>query len=192
VQLAQTDRSHAVLLAGGVLAALLLLTHPAVQGAFFLPGMAEPQRQVSRARALAAGLLIGLAIVIDVVPGLFFGIGFGLYVLFYARSGRALPLFGLGRVPPLARMAYRSLVPRTNFTGACFGFRHYIGFAPIPAVYAARAYAAWQGNRAFRVAFCMAGLWSVYYAFLGTGITWKLMESVQHPAIKLLRPLRGF
>ncbi|NLW51697.1 MAG: flippase-like domain-containing protein [Candidatus Brocadiaceae bacterium] len=80
----------------------------------------------------------------------------------------------------------------TNFAGAAFGFRYYIGFTPLLAWYAVRAYGRWADSPRFRVIFYALGAWSLFYACLGTRFTWVLMEAVPHPAVRMLLPLRGF
>ncbi|MGD2174524.1 MAG: hypothetical protein PVJ27_03900, partial [Candidatus Brocadiaceae bacterium] len=245
----------------------------------------------------AAGLLTGLAAVVDVGHGFIFGIAFGLYIVFYLRSFSSLVWFGIGSIPPLAlhcivqyriwgsilpvqmipgtrdyalsywrcRMGadawdiprtyywlltlfstrglfvlspvlllgaagivgevreacgssgpeeapeaapafpaltvtfavaflfvYYSFLANTNFCGACFGFRWYIGFTPLLAFYAVRCYARNRGRTWVRRAFYVLGLISLMYALIGMQDQWTLMEMNPHPAVQALRLLRGF
>jgi hypothetical protein len=69
---------------------------------FFLLGMAEAEPKVGDGRAGAAGLLMGLATVVDIGPGFIFSVAFALYIVFYQRSLRALIMFGIWSISPLA------------------------------------------------------------------------------------------
>ncbi len=263
--------------------------------------------RIGDGQAALAGFLLGLATVVDIGHGVFFGFAVGMYLLCFNRSLRPLLFFALGSVPPLAThcivqyatwgsilpvqmipgtrdythsywancagpdawdiprsrycfltlfsmhgmfvlspillvgvariladvgsslsreweqarnsrlillrpvtgsgqgyaalsvlfvvcalVAYYSLVPKTHFGGACYGMRWYIGFAPVLALYAAKGYMAWHRSKVFRVAFYLAGVWSCFYALIGTQVLWVQMELVDHPAFRLLLPLRGF
>lgn len=72
----------------------------------FLLGMVDikdaPKQTVSAGPVLLAGFLMGLASVIDIGPGVAFVIAIGLYMVLRRRSWRALLLFALGSIPPLA------------------------------------------------------------------------------------------
>lgn len=96
-------------------------------------------------------------------------------------------LFGI-----LFLVFYYSFRAGTNFGGACYGFRWYIGFTPLLAFYAARGYAFWHEKRLFRRAFIILGLVSVMYALIGLPHPWIQMEGYPHPAVQLLIILRGF
>lgn len=96
-------------------------------------------------------------------------------------------LFGIGFL-----FWYFSFNAPTNFCGACFGFRWYIGFTPLLGFYAARAYARWRHVRRVRVLFYALGAVSLAYAVVGMRYTWGLMEAIDHPMVEILRPLRGF
>jgi len=88
--------------------------------------------------------------------------------------------------------AYFSLLAAANFGGWCFGFRYYVGFAPLLAFYAARAYEEHRGSLRFRILFYLLGLVSLTYALMGARYTWDRMEAIAHPVVKILRVLRGF
>jgi len=88
---------------------------------------------------------------------------------------------------------YHWFMAPTNFCGSCFGFRWYIGFTPVLAFYAARAYAARRDNARFRILFYVLGGISVTYALIGMQSPWVLMEGNPHPAVQILVvTLRGF
>ncbi len=264
--------------------------------AFFLLGMDRAERAPWPWASAGAGFLMGLAAVVDIGHGVMFALVFGLYLLFYVRSWRALFCFGLGSIPPLAvhcavqysiwgsvlpvqmiggtkdyplsywhvrlgpdawriprsyywlltlfsarglfvlspillvgvtdlvgraaramradradegkagqgyvaltvlfgvalLCAYFSLLAAANFGGWCFGFRYYVGFAPLLAFYAARAYEEHRGSLRFRILFYLLGLVSLTYALMGARYTWDRMEAIAHPVVKILRVLRGF
>ncbi len=272
--------------------------------AFFLLGMDRGRRHIGPLATAGAGFLMGLSAAVDVGHGVMFALAFGLYLLFYVRSWRALFCFGLGSIPPLAvhcavqysiwgsilpvqmmggtkdyplsywhvmfgpdawciprsyywlltlfstrglfvlspillvgvaclvggaaramrggradaaaasgaedgeegrgyaaltvlfgvvlLCGYFSFVAATNFGGWCFGFRYYVGFAPLLAFYAARAYEEHRDDLRFRVVFYVLGLISLTYALMGARYTWDRMESIAHPAVRILRVLRGF
>ena len=107
------------------------------------------------------------------------------------RAGRAFValtvLFGI-----VFLVCYTALATPTNFGGDCYGMRYYVGFMPLLAFYALRAWSRWGGGRAFRMAFCTLGAVSLLYAVLGITYTWTRMDALTHPLIELLKPLRGF
>ncbi len=107
------------------------------------------------------------------------------------RAGRAFPaltvLFGI-----VFLVCYIGLATPTNFGGDCYGVRYYVGFMPLLAFYALRAWSRWSGNRAFRAAFLVLGTVSLLYAVLGMPYAWAQMDALTHPLIELLKPLRGF
>ena len=80
----------------------------------------------------------------------------------------------------------------TNFCGACFGFRWYIGFSPLLSWYAARAWVRWRDSKRFRHIFYVLGVISLMYALIGMQEPWLLMENNPHPAVRILLFIRGF
>ena len=70
--------------------------------------------------------------------------------------------------------------------------RWYIGFMPLLAFYAARAYAMWREDAKFRRIFYVLGAISVIYTLVGMQDPWLLMENNAHPAVQALMLLRGF
>jgi hypothetical protein len=89
-------------------------------------------------------------------------------------------------------VAYIGLATPTNFGGDCFGMRYYVGFMPLLAFYALRAWTRWSGGRAFRLVFYALGVISLLYAVLGMTYTWAQMDNLTHPLVRMLLPLRGF
>lgn len=278
---------------------------------FFALGLADTERggrkpSLSAPRAAMAGVLMGLASVIDIGPGVVFSVGFALYIVLYLRSWRTLALFGAGAVPALALhcivqyrlwgtvlpvqlisgtkdypgsywanklppdcwriprhyywlltlvsarglfvlspiliigaaaltddirlslraarrgegwrglvrtggpvaapgyaaltalfgmvsyVLYTSFKAPTNFNGSCFGMRYYVGFMPILAFYAARAYVRWGDRPGFRKWFLALGAASVAFALIGMQQPWVLMEANSSPAVRALMLMRGF
>jgi len=96
-------------------------------------------------------------------------------------------LFGIGLL-----FIYYGFIAGTNFCGACFGMRWYIGFVPLLAFYAAEGYGAHAHSARFRNTFYVLGLISLMYALVGMQEPWTLMENNPHPAVQALMLLRGF
>jgi hypothetical protein len=69
---------------------------------FFLLGMAGGEEEPPPSRFCLAGLLMGLAAVVDVGHGFIFSVAFASYIAFHRRSWRSLLLFGAGGMAPLA------------------------------------------------------------------------------------------
>ncbi len=116
---------------------------------FFLLGMAEAQRRVSARRMAAAGFLMGLATVVDIGHGFAFSMAFGLYVVFYMRSLRALAAFALASLPPLAAhcvvqySTFGSILP-VQMIGGMKGYAGSYWHAPLePDVWAIPRYKYW-------------------------------------------------
>ena len=104
--------------------------------------------------------------------------------------GRALAALSvLGGM--LFLVGYYSFRAGTNFGGSCFGFRWYIGFTPLLAFYSARGYAMWRERARFRTIFYALAAVSLMYAAIGMRHPWLLMEANGHPAVQVLRALRG-
>jgi len=108
-----------------------------------------------------------------------------------AARGRALAALTVGFCI-LMLFVYYSFAAPTNFCGSCYGFRWYIGFTPLLALYAANQYST-TGRRAFqRSLFHLLGGISLVYALIGMQNPWLLMENNMHPAVQFLMLLRGF
>ncbi len=107
------------------------------------------------------------------------------------RAGRAYAaltvLFGI-----LFLVVYYSFFAPTNFAGACFGFRWYIGFTPLVAYYAVTYFARFRRSPRVRTIFYVLGLVSLLFALIGLQSPWRLMENNLHPAVRFLMLLRGF
>jgi hypothetical protein len=96
-------------------------------------------------------------------------------------------LFGI-----LLNIWYYSFEGPTNFGGACFGFRWYIGFTPILSWYAISYFAGHRHDRGVRRIFYACGVTSLTFALIGMQNPWLLMEANSHPAVRVLLFLRGF
>jgi len=87
---------------------------------------------------------------------------------------------------------YYGFAGGTNFGGACYGFRWYIGFTPLLALYAVRGYELWHESRRFRWEFAALAAFSLLYAFIGMARPWVQMELQPAAAVQALKFLRGF
>jgi hypothetical protein len=125
-------------------------------------------------------LLIGLAALVRDLTGWRRG-----------ESGRTAAAASVA-VGVLFLIVYYGFVAGTNFGGSCYGFRWYIGFTPLLALYALRGYEQWRGSRRFRWEFAALALFSLFYAFAGMAQPWTLMEDQPAAAVRALTFLRGF
>jgi glycosyltransferase 2 family protein len=105
-----------------------------------------------------------------------------------ARTAAAISIAG----GVLFLVAYYSFVASTNFGGSCYGFRWYIGFAPLLALYTLRGYVQWRSSRRFRWMFTALAAFSLFYMLVGTEQPWALMENQPAAAVEALTFLRGF
>jgi len=114
------------------------------------------------------------------------------------RADRGGPLAGRGYVALTVLfgivflVCYTAIATPTNFGGACFGMRYYVGFMPLLAFYALRAWARWRHSGAFRTLFFALSAISLAYAVIGVRYSWVQMEHLEHPLVRMLLPLRGF
>ncbi len=109
------------------------------------------------------------------------------------ENGRGRRVAALSVVFAIVLMiGYYGFFGPTNFGGSCFGFRWYIGFVPVLALYVVRCYAQCADDERFRKTFRILGVISLLYALIGMQEPWHLMEANSHPAVRFLLAFRGF
>lgn len=86
---------------------------------------------------------------------------------------------------------HHSFRSSTNFGGACYGFRSYIGFIPLLAFFAARYFTDLEDPKDRRIFYALGSI-SLLAALIGTRAPWTYMEHFNHPYVRFLLLFRGF